>query len=50
MLNIQWSRMQTILAAALPPDLIHLNHRCIGFEQDDSSMNFKNGSTVISPL
>ena len=33
MLNIQWSRLQSILAEALPPGIIHLNHRCVGFEQ-----------------
>jgi salicylate hydroxylase len=26
MLNIQWSRLQAILASVLQPDIIHLNH------------------------
>jgi salicylate hydroxylase len=36
MLNIQWSRLQAILASVLPPDIIHLNHRCIGFQQHEN--------------
>lgn len=45
LLNIQWSRLQAILASALPPDMIHLNHRCIGFEQHDSrvEVHFEDG-------
>lgn len=48
MLNIRWSRLQEILASALPPDIIHLNHRCIGFEQDRDkvTVNFENGKTA----
>jgi salicylate hydroxylase len=33
MLNIQWSRLQATLASALPPNVIHLEHYCVGFEQ-----------------
>lgn len=45
LLNIQWSRLQAILASALPPDMIHLNHRCIGFEQYDNrvEVHFEDG-------
>lgn len=52
MLNIQWSRLQAILASLLPPDIIHLNHRCIGFEQQESSVEayFEDGKTVQSDL
>lgn len=52
MLNIQWSRLQAILASVLPPDIIHLNHRCIGFEQHENSVetHFENGKIVQSDL
>ncbi|WGV27953.1 FAD-dependent oxidoreductase [Halotia branconii] len=52
MLNIRWSRLQEILAAALPNDVIHLNHRCIGFEQLDSGVevSFDNGKIVQADL
>ena len=52
MLNIQWSRLQAILAAALPPDSIHLNHRCIGFEQHDGGVKtcFEHGKVIESDL
>jgi len=38
MLNIQWSKLQSILASTLPPEIIHLNHRCVGFEQQDDQL------------
>lgn len=38
MLQIRWSRLQQILASALPPDVIHLNWRCIGFEQNNNGV------------
>lgn len=52
MLNIQWSRLQAILASALPPDVIHLKHRCVGFEQFDNSVRifFPGGKTVETDL
>lgn len=34
LLTIWWYRLQQVLASRLPSDIIHLNHRCIGFEQD----------------
>ncbi len=52
LLNIQWSRLQAILGSVLPPNIIHLNHRCIGFEQCNSGVEvyFENGKTVHSDL
>lgn len=38
MLNIRWSRLQAILASALPPEIIHLQHYCVGFKQLDNSV------------
>jgi salicylate hydroxylase len=38
MLQIRWSCLQEILAAALPTENIHLNYRCIGFEQNDKGV------------
>lgn len=52
MLNIQWSKLQAILAAALPPEIIHLQSRCVGFEQQNNSVTayFKDGKTVQANL
>ncbi|NDJ20916.1 NAD(P)-binding protein [Nostoc sp. B(2019)] len=52
MLQIRWSRLQEILASALPTDAIHLNHRCIGFEQNNSGVEvcFDEGKTVQADL
>ncbi|MCU0519051.1 MAG: FAD-dependent monooxygenase [Oscillatoria sp. Prado101] len=52
MLNIRWSRLQEILASAVPADAIHLNCRCIGFEQNDSGVEvfFEGGNTVRADL
>ena len=52
MLDIQWSKLQAILAAALPPEIIHLRHRCIGFEQQNTSVTarFEGGKTVQADL
>lgn len=52
MLNIQWSRLQAILASALPPDVIHLKHYCVGFKQFDNSVRlfFPEGKTVETDL
>lgn len=33
-----WCRLQQVLASELPPETIHLNHRCIGFEQDENEV------------
>ncbi len=52
MLQIRWSRLQEILASALPPDVIHLNWRCIGFEQNDNNVevSFDDRNTVQADL
>ncbi len=52
MLNIRWSSLQEILAAALPPDIIHLNYQCNSFQQNDPSVEvtFDNGQTVQADL
>lgn len=52
MLSIHWSRVQAILASALPPDRIHLQHRCVGFEQFDNGVKlfFSDGKTVETDL
>ncbi|MEG5038867.1 MULTISPECIES: NAD(P)/FAD-dependent oxidoreductase [unclassified Microcoleus] len=33
-----WWRLQQVLACALPPEAIHLDYRCIGFEQDENGV------------
>jgi len=33
-----WWRLQQVLACALPPEVIHLGYRCIGFEQDENGV------------
>ncbi|MEH1825562.1 MAG: FAD-dependent monooxygenase [Nostoc sp.] len=38
LLTIWWYRLQQVLASRLPSDIIHLNHRCIGFEQDENGV------------
>lgn len=52
MLQIRWSRLQEILAAALPPETIHLDYRCIGFEQNDKGVEvyFDGRDTVQADL
>lgn len=52
MLNIRWSNLQDILASFLPSDIIHLNYRCIGFEQNDNTVKayFDGGKTVQADL
>jgi salicylate hydroxylase len=52
MLSIHWSRAQAILASALRPDRLHLQHRCVGFEQFDSGVKlfFSDGRTVETDL
>lgn len=52
MVNIRWSRLQEILAEALPADIIHLNCRCIGFEQSDRhvKVNFADRNSVEADL
>ncbi len=52
MLNIMWSRLQSILASALPPGVIHLDHRCVGLEQhkDGVTAVFENGARADADL
>jgi len=52
MLNIMWSRLQSILASVLPPGIVHLNHRCVAIEQHKSGVTafFENGKTAESDL
>lgn len=52
MLQIRWSRLQEILASALPTENIHLNYRCIGFEQNDTEVKvyFDANKTVEAEL
>lgn len=52
MLNIRWSRLQAILASALPPDVIHLQHYCVGFKQLNNSVKlfFPGDKTVETDL
>ncbi|MBW4621913.1 MAG: FAD-dependent monooxygenase [Cyanosarcina radialis HA8281-LM2] len=52
MLNIQWSKLQAILAAALPPDVVRLQHYCLGFEQSSDRVRlfFSGDKTVETDL
>ncbi|MBR8832617.1 MAG: FAD-dependent monooxygenase [Stigonema ocellatum SAG 48.90 = DSM 106950] len=52
LITVWWWRLQQILASRLPSESIHLNHRCIGFEQDDRrvSIHFDGGKTVSADL
>ncbi|MEH2444816.1 MAG: NAD(P)/FAD-dependent oxidoreductase [Nostoc sp.] len=38
LLTVWWYRLQQVLASKLPSDIIHLNHRCIGFKQDENGV------------
>ncbi|MFN6500597.1 MAG: FAD-dependent oxidoreductase [Nostoc sp. DedQUE01] len=38
LLTIWWYHLQQILASRLPSDIIHLNHRCISFDQDENGV------------
>ncbi len=52
MLNITWSRLQSILAAALPPGAIRLNHRFVRLDRRHSSVTayFDNGEAAESDV
>ncbi len=52
LITVWWWRLQQILASKLPSESIHLNHRCIGFEQDERqvSIYFENGEKVSVDL
>ncbi|MBW4591718.1 MAG: FAD-dependent monooxygenase [Brasilonema angustatum HA4187-MV1] len=48
MLLIRWSRLQEILAAALLGETIHLDYRCIGFEQNDKGVEvYFDGKNIV---
>jgi len=51
-LTVWWWRLQQTLASRLPSDIIHLNHRCIGFEQNENGVEiyFDGGKTVYADL
>lgn len=52
MLNIRWSRLQEILAHALPTATIHLNHSFDRFEQSDTAVvaHFTNQRLIQADL
>jgi salicylate hydroxylase len=52
LLTVWWWRLQQVLASRLPSDSIHLNHHCIGFDQNDKSVeiHFDNGKQVHADL
>ncbi|MBD2449784.1 FAD-dependent monooxygenase [Nostoc sp. FACHB-152] len=52
LLTVWWWRLQQTLASRLPSNIIHLNHRCIGFEQNESSVKvkFDNEKTINADL
>lgn len=52
LITVWWWRLQQILASKLPSESIHLNRRCIGFEQDEHcvSIYFENGKQVSADL
>ncbi|TVP66575.1 MAG: FAD-dependent monooxygenase [Nodularia sp. (in: Bacteria)] len=52
LLTVWWWRLQQTLASRLPSEIIHLNHHCIGFQQDDSGVEiyFDGNKTVYADL
>ncbi|MBW4559444.1 MAG: FAD-dependent monooxygenase [Trichormus sp. ATA11-4-KO1] len=52
LLTVWWWRLQQTLASRLPSDIIHLNHHCIGFKQNDNGVEiyFDGGKTVYADL
>lgn len=52
MLNIHWSRLQSVLASALPPGAIRLDSRCAAIEQDGACVRarFDNGEVAESDV
>jgi salicylate hydroxylase len=52
LLHIKWSQLQSAIASALPPDIIHLNHRCLAIEQDKRGVTarFENGKVAEADL
>ena len=39
LITVWWWRLQQTLASKLPTNIIHLNHRCTGFSQDDEGVD-----------
>ncbi|BAZ40718.1 monooxygenase FAD-binding protein [Calothrix sp. NIES-4101] len=52
LITVWWWHLQQILASKLPSESIHLNHRCIGFEQDERNVfiYFEHGEKVCADL
>jgi salicylate hydroxylase len=52
LITVWWWHLQQILASKVPDNNIHLNHRCIGFTQDDNGVEiyFDNGKKVRADL
>ncbi|MDJ0680988.1 MAG: FAD-dependent monooxygenase [Xenococcaceae cyanobacterium MO_167.B52] len=52
LVTVWWWNLQQILASKLPPDIIHLDHRCLDFQQDEDSVKiyFGNGKTASADL
>ena len=52
LITIWWWHLQQILVSKLPANIIHLNHRCTGFTQDDSGVDisFDGGETIRADL
>ncbi|MBD2195463.1 FAD-dependent monooxygenase [Calothrix anomala FACHB-343] len=52
LVTVWWWHLQQVLASQLPADIIHLHHRCLGFQQDDTGVEiyFDNGSVVSADL
>ncbi|MBN3887468.1 MAG: NAD(P)/FAD-dependent oxidoreductase [Nostoc sp.] len=52
LLTVWWYRLQQVLASRLPSDIIHLNHRCIGFQQDENGVkiHFDGEKSVYADL
>ncbi|MEM7592529.1 MAG: NAD(P)/FAD-dependent oxidoreductase [Cyanobacteria bacterium P01_A01_bin.83] len=50
--TIWWWHLQQVLKSKLPQDIIHLDHQCIGFEQEDQTVKiyFKGGKTASADL
>ncbi|MEH1844705.1 MAG: FAD-dependent monooxygenase [Nostoc sp.] len=52
LLTVWWYSLQQVLASRLPSEIIHLNHRCIGFEQDKKGVeiHFDGEKSVYADL
>ena len=52
LLTVWWYRLQQVIASRLPSDIIHLNHHCIGFKQDENGVeiHFDGEKSVYADL